>query len=235
MHASTNLLREGFGSYGSRATVMGGSAVVDAAGNSWTLARGGRGAAWRGGGRYHCCGWRRAWRGQAAVLGGACSCGSHFGRRRVRELTADLQLWDGVRARRRRSGHRRGRAFRLRRGRRRRPHRQPVDAARAGDRRRGARLGSVFGEHLVYDEEGSCWSRRSPTIWCRSRPISRTCGRCRCRSIPRRTIRSASKGPGRAVSSRSAGRSPTRLRLRCVTSASSRAHCRFRRRRCGGS
>ncbi len=31
MHASTNLLREGFGSYGSRATVMGGSAVVDAA------------------------------------------------------------------------------------------------------------------------------------------------------------------------------------------------------------
>jgi aerobic carbon-monoxide dehydrogenase large subunit len=33
LHASTTLLREGFGSYGSRATVMGGSAVIDAAGN----------------------------------------------------------------------------------------------------------------------------------------------------------------------------------------------------------
>jgi carbon-monoxide dehydrogenase large subunit len=33
LHASTTYLREGFGSYGSRATVMGGSAVVDAANN----------------------------------------------------------------------------------------------------------------------------------------------------------------------------------------------------------
>jgi carbon-monoxide dehydrogenase large subunit len=33
MHGSTHYLREGFGSYGSRATVMGGSAVVLAAGN----------------------------------------------------------------------------------------------------------------------------------------------------------------------------------------------------------
>jgi aerobic carbon-monoxide dehydrogenase large subunit len=33
LHASTNYLREGFGSYGSRATVMGGSAVTDAANN----------------------------------------------------------------------------------------------------------------------------------------------------------------------------------------------------------
>ena len=32
-HASTTYLREGFGSYGSRATVMGGSAVIDAANN----------------------------------------------------------------------------------------------------------------------------------------------------------------------------------------------------------
>jgi len=33
LHASTTYLRDGFGSYGSRATVMGGSAVVDAANN----------------------------------------------------------------------------------------------------------------------------------------------------------------------------------------------------------
>jgi carbon-monoxide dehydrogenase large subunit len=33
LHASTTYLREGFGSYGSRATVMGGSAIVDAANN----------------------------------------------------------------------------------------------------------------------------------------------------------------------------------------------------------
>jgi aerobic carbon-monoxide dehydrogenase large subunit len=33
LHASTTYLREGFGSYGSRATVMGGSAVIDAANN----------------------------------------------------------------------------------------------------------------------------------------------------------------------------------------------------------
>ena len=33
LHASTNYLREGFGSYGSRATVMGGSAIVDTANN----------------------------------------------------------------------------------------------------------------------------------------------------------------------------------------------------------
>jgi carbon-monoxide dehydrogenase large subunit len=33
LHASTTYLREGFGSYGSRATVMGGSAVIDAASN----------------------------------------------------------------------------------------------------------------------------------------------------------------------------------------------------------
>src|ERR1700724_4675276 len=33
LHASTTYLREGFGSYGSRATVMGGSAGIDAANN----------------------------------------------------------------------------------------------------------------------------------------------------------------------------------------------------------
>src|ERR1700724_1812286 len=33
LHASTTYLRDGFGSYGSRATVMGGSAIIDAAGN----------------------------------------------------------------------------------------------------------------------------------------------------------------------------------------------------------
>jgi carbon-monoxide dehydrogenase large subunit len=33
LHASTTYLREGFGSYGSRATVMGGSAIIDAANN----------------------------------------------------------------------------------------------------------------------------------------------------------------------------------------------------------
>lgn len=44
MHASTNLLREGFGSYGSRATVMGGSAVVDAAGKLLDALRSAAGA-----------------------------------------------------------------------------------------------------------------------------------------------------------------------------------------------
>ncbi len=33
LHASTNYLRDGFGSYGSRSTVMGGSAIIDAANN----------------------------------------------------------------------------------------------------------------------------------------------------------------------------------------------------------
>jgi carbon-monoxide dehydrogenase large subunit len=39
LHASTTYLREGFGSYGSRATVMGGSAVIDAANNLMTAVR----------------------------------------------------------------------------------------------------------------------------------------------------------------------------------------------------
>jgi len=40
LHASTTYLREGFGSYGSRATVMGGSAVIDAANNLLDALRG---------------------------------------------------------------------------------------------------------------------------------------------------------------------------------------------------
>lgn len=39
LHASTTYLREGFGSYGSRATVMGGSAVIDAANNLFATLR----------------------------------------------------------------------------------------------------------------------------------------------------------------------------------------------------
>ena len=40
VHGSTTLLKEGFGSYGSRATVMGGCAVIDAANNLLEAFRG---------------------------------------------------------------------------------------------------------------------------------------------------------------------------------------------------
>jgi carbon-monoxide dehydrogenase large subunit len=46
LHASTTYLREGFGSYGSRATVMGGSAIVDAANNLLAELRDAAAARW---------------------------------------------------------------------------------------------------------------------------------------------------------------------------------------------
>ena len=67
---------------------------------------------------------------------------------------ADLHLRIGRGACRGRPGDGRCRIARLSRRRGCRPHRQPVDTARPGDRRHGPGLGGAFLEHLVYDANG---------------------------------------------------------------------------------
>ncbi len=99
LHASTTYLREGFGSYGSRATVMGGSAIIDAANKLLAALRAAAAA------RFDVAphdimlmdGVARAADGRSVVLGGACRRGTTFGRRRLRELKTDLQLRHGRR------------------------------------------------------------------------------------------------------------------------------------------
>ena len=93
-HGSTTYLAEGYGSYGSRATVMGGSAIIQTANALIEKMRSRRRrAAWRSG-RHDCVARgrrdRAGWPPRDA--GGACRA---LRRRQVRQLEGDLHLWHG--------------------------------------------------------------------------------------------------------------------------------------------
>ena len=152
LHGSTTLVREGFGSFHSRSTVMGGSAVLIAADALLEEIR--TAAALRLG----------CTAAQVQIRDGAVSYARDSNRfRRIRRAQrrahlhkqeAHLQLWCPRRSGRRRSAHRSGRYPGLPDGGGRRPHHQSrtlhgqvIGAVVQG-------LGSVFLEHLQYDENG---------------------------------------------------------------------------------
>ena len=166
LHGSTNLLWEGFGSYGSRATVMGGCAVIDGgeapAREVPRLSPPQRlGVATD---QLQDRGRRRACAGRPHRATGRCRRRRPRRRRHVLQLQADLHLRHGGRARRRRSRHRPRRGAGLHRGRRRRPHHQSRDAARPGGRRRRPGPGQpCSGRTSPTTPTASSWSARSPT------------------------------------------------------------------------
>ena len=140
LHGSTPFLDEGYGAFASRSTVLGGSAVFEAANalldkiraaaaaRLGVRRRTGRTGGWMRprsatGARSPSPSWRRT----------ACGSTTAFAQRQP----ADLHLRIGGGACRGRPGDGRCRVARLSRRRGCRPHRQPVDVARPGDRRRG--------------------------------------------------------------------------------------------------
>ena len=200
------IVKQGYGSYSSRSIVMGGSAIVQAAGflKDAIRAAAAKRLQLRAGGHRHR---RRQCRRPGPRLG--CAVGArrrrHCVRRHLFQQQAHLQLRRARRACRGRSRHRPRRADRLHGGRGRRPHHQSADAARP-DRRR--------------DRAGA--RRRAPgkSRLRRRRPVP---GRLACRlpaadrerlpgdpracaggESPRRTTRSAPRARARAASSRSA-------------------------------
>ena len=138
-HGSTTYLTEGFGSYGSRSTVMGGCAIVLAADALiGQVSHGGRATPWRRGGRAKCDqrGRKRA-RWPESFLERSRRARR---RRNLLQLESDLHLWHRDCPCGGRSQDRAGRGHRLCGGRRRRPHHQSAHAARPGNR--GGRAGN---------------------------------------------------------------------------------------------
>ena len=138
-HGSTTHVREGFGSFSSRSTVMGGSAVIDAAAN---LKAAIRAAAAK---RLGCTADEIAIDGDAGRRAGPdidrarrARRGRDFRRGHLCQQQAHLQLRRARGPCRRRSEDRARRGARLCRRRGRRPHRQSADAARPGHRRHRA-------------------------------------------------------------------------------------------------
>ena len=217
LHASTTYLREGFGSYGSRATVMGGSAVIDAANNLLEALRAARGSLFR------CAAEqaparrrprRRSRDGRTVDLGGdsrreALSVEGVFASTKPTYSYGTAAAHVAVDPR---TGHvalidylvvddvgRIVNPLTL--------HGQVIGAAVQG-------CGSVFGEHLVYDAQGQLlvatladYLVPLATDFPNLRAISS-------RIIPRRITRSAPRARAKAASSRSGAPSPTRSRPR---------------------
>ena len=165
-HGSTPFLDEGYGAFASRSTVLGGSAVFEAAKALLEKIR--AAAAARLGVAAEQVelvdGRARAQRRALARLRRAGG-GRAAGRRHLRQRQqADLHLRIGGGACGGRPGHRACRAARLSRRRGCRPHRQSVDPARPGDRRRRSRgWAAPSWRTSSTTQAGSCWPAISPT------------------------------------------------------------------------
>ena len=231
-HGSTDHVREGYGSYSSRSVVMGGNAIVAAAGKLRADVRSRAAERWSCGiddieidaGVVRCRDGRSlplaAFAGLSAEATYASgkrtySYGAHAAHVAVDPKTGHVDVVEYV------AVEDVGRIIN--------PltlHGQAVGAIVQG-------LGGAFLEHFVYDENGqmltgSLADYLLPTA--SDFPSSRW---WRSSRSPRPPIHSAPRAPAKAASSRSAASSPTLLLLPSSRSVSSRAICRCRRRGCG--